>query len=61
MFGHHFHRLVFVGAESNALPIGKHEPLMTANFLDDVFSHFGARQRVGYILCQQRCGFINPP
>jgi hypothetical protein len=35
MFGHRFH-LVFVGATSIALPIGKHEPLMMANFRDDV-------------------------
>jgi hypothetical protein len=40
MFAHCFHRLIFVGAKSNALPIGKHEPLMKANFPDDVFGHF---------------------
>jgi hypothetical protein len=43
MFGHHFHSLVFVGAQSDALPIRKHEPLMGANFLDYVLSHFGAQ------------------
>jgi hypothetical protein len=31
-----FHCLVLVGAKNNALPIRKHEPLMTANFRDDV-------------------------
>ena len=46
MFGHHFHSLDFVGAQSDALPIRKHEPLMTANFPDYVLSHFGARQLV---------------
>jgi hypothetical protein len=43
MFSHHFHSLVFVGAQSDALPIRKHEPLMGANFLDYVLSHFGAQ------------------
>jgi hypothetical protein len=43
MFGHHFHSLVFVGTQSDALPIRKHEPLMGANFLDYVLSHFGAQ------------------
>jgi hypothetical protein len=42
MFGHRFHSLVFVGAQSNALPIRKHEPLMGANFLDYVLGHFDA-------------------
>jgi hypothetical protein len=46
MFGHRFHGLVFVGAQSDALPIRKHEPLMGANFLDCVLSHFDA-QAVG--------------
>jgi hypothetical protein len=32
---------------------------MTANFPDDVLSHFGVRQRVCYILRQQPCMFIN--
>jgi hypothetical protein len=36
MFGHRFHRFVFVGATSNALLIRKHEPLMMDNFRDDV-------------------------
>jgi hypothetical protein len=49
MFGHHFHSLVFVGAQSDALPIRKHEPLMGANFLDYVLSHFDARQSVDHI------------
>jgi hypothetical protein len=44
MISHHFHSLVFVGAQSDALPIGKYEPLMTANFPDDVLGHFGAQQ-----------------
>jgi hypothetical protein len=39
MVGHRFHGLVFVGAQSDALPIRKHEPLMTANFPDFVLSH----------------------
>jgi hypothetical protein len=43
MFGHHFDSLVFVCAQSDALPIGKHEPLTGANFLDDVLGHFGAQ------------------
>ena len=43
MFGHHFHSLVSVGAQTDALPIRKHEPLMETNFLDYVLSHFGAR------------------
>jgi hypothetical protein len=59
MLGHRLHRLVFAGAKGNALPIRKHEPLMTANFPDDVLSHFGVRQRVCYILRQQPCMFIN--
>jgi hypothetical protein len=29
----------FSSAQSNALPIRKHEPLMMANFRDDVFGH----------------------
>jgi hypothetical protein len=44
MFGHRFHCLVLVGAKSNALPIRKHEPLMPANFRDDVFGHSGLRR-----------------
>jgi hypothetical protein len=44
MLGHRFHCLVLVGAKSNALPIRKHEPLMTANFRDDVFGHSGLRR-----------------
>jgi hypothetical protein len=43
MFGHHFQRLVFVSAQSNALAICKHEPLAGANFLDCVLSHFTAQ------------------
>jgi hypothetical protein len=43
MLGHRCHRLVFAGPKGNALPIGKHEPLMTTNFPEDVFSHFGVR------------------
>jgi hypothetical protein len=49
MFGHHFHSHVFVGAQSDAFPIRKHEPLMGPNFLDDVLSHFVARQSVDHI------------
>jgi hypothetical protein len=44
MLGHRFHCLVLVGAKNNALPIRKHEPLMTANFRDDVFGHSGLRR-----------------
>jgi hypothetical protein len=44
MLGHCFHRLVLVGAKSNALPIRKHEPLMLANFRDDVFGHSALRR-----------------
>lgn len=40
MLGHYFHRLIFVGAKSNASPIGKNEPLMKANLSDDVLGHF---------------------
>jgi hypothetical protein len=40
MFIHCFHRLTFSGAESNAFSIGEHEPLMKANFPDDVLGHF---------------------
>jgi hypothetical protein len=46
MFGHHFDCLV--GAQSDALPIRKHEPLMTANFPDYVLSHFGAQHAGGH-------------
>jgi len=40
MLGHCFLRLTFVGTRSNAFPIGKHEPVMQANFPDDVLGHF---------------------
>jgi len=40
MLGHCFLRLTFVGTRSNAFPIGKHEPLVKANFPDDVLGHF---------------------
>ena len=43
MFGHKFHRLVFVGTHSDTLPIRKHQPLMAANFLDHIFCHLGAQ------------------
>ena len=46
MFGNRFHSLVFVSAQSDALPIRKHEPLMRANFLYYVLGHFDA-QAVG--------------
>jgi hypothetical protein len=55
MFGHRFHRLVFVGARSDALPICKHEPLMGSNLLNYVLGHFDApgsrwtRQRLSLI------------
>lgn len=42
MFGHRFPRRIFIGATSNAFPIGKNEPLMKANFPDDVLGHFRA-------------------
>ena len=48
MFGDHFHCLVFVGAQSDALPIRKHEPLMTANFPDYVLCHFGTQHAGGH-------------
>jgi hypothetical protein len=37
MLGHRFHCLVLVGAKAMLLPIRKHEPLMMANFREDVF------------------------
>jgi hypothetical protein len=40
MFGHCFLGPIFVGAASNAFPIGKHQPLMKRNFPDDVLGHF---------------------
>jgi hypothetical protein len=40
MFGHHFHRLIFVSAKGDALPVGKNKPLMKANFPDDILGHF---------------------
>jgi hypothetical protein len=62
MLGHRFHCLVLVGAKSNALPIRKHEPLMMANFRDDVFGHSGPPASK-YIVGQQPCCFVNynPP
>jgi hypothetical protein len=39
---HGFHRFFFIRTRSNAIPIGKHEVLMKANFLDDVLGHFRA-------------------
>jgi hypothetical protein len=42
VFVHGFHRLFFIGAKSNAISISKHEPLIKANFLDDVLGHFRA-------------------
>ncbi|MCP1838071.1 hypothetical protein ACVIHI_000557 [Bradyrhizobium sp. USDA 4524] len=33
MFSHGFHRLIFVGAKSDASPIGKHELLAKPNTL----------------------------
>jgi hypothetical protein len=49
MFGNKFQSLGFIGAHSDASPIRKHEPLMAANFLDYVLSHFGARRLEGHI------------
>jgi hypothetical protein len=43
MLVHRFHGLVFVGAQSDASSIRKHEPLMGPNFLDYVFGHFDAQ------------------
>jgi hypothetical protein len=40
VFVHGLLRLIFVGAKSNAFAIGKHEPLVKANFPDDVLGHF---------------------
>jgi hypothetical protein len=42
MFGHHFHSFVFIGAQTDTLPIRKHEPLIRTNLLDYVFSHCSA-------------------
>jgi hypothetical protein len=42
MFGHRFPRRVFVGATSDTSPISKNEPLMKANFPDDVLGHVRA-------------------
>jgi hypothetical protein len=42
MFGHCFPRRILIGAASNTFPIGKNEPLMKANFPDDVLGHFRA-------------------
>jgi hypothetical protein len=39
MFGHHSHSFVFIGAQTDTLPIRKHEPLIRTNLLDYVFSH----------------------
>ena len=39
MLGHCFGRRFFIGATSNTFPIGKNEPLMKANFPDDVLGH----------------------
>jgi len=43
MFCHQFYSLILVDAQSDAFPIGKHEPLMAANFLDHIFCHLGTR------------------
>ncbi len=40
MFGHYFLGLVLVDARSNAFAIGKNEPVIQANFPDDVLGHF---------------------
>jgi hypothetical protein len=40
MSGHGLLCLSFVGTKSNAFAIGKYEPLMKANFPDDVLGHF---------------------
>lgn len=51
MFGHRFPRRIFIGAASNTFPIGKNEPLMKANFPDDVLGHFrasGSELRIAY-------------
>ncbi len=51
VFVHGFHRLFFIGAKSNAISISKHEPLIKANFLDDVLGHFrasGSELTAGY-------------
>jgi hypothetical protein len=42
VFVHGFHRLFFIGAKSNAISVSKHEPLIKADFLDDVLGHFRA-------------------
>ena len=56
MFGNKFQSLVFVGAQRDAVPIRKHEPLMAANFLDHIFCHPGAlrwlgQYYAGYLAC----------
>ena len=43
MFGHHSHSFVFIGAQTDTLPIRKHEPMIRTNLLDYVFSHFSAQ------------------
>ena len=59
LFDHHLHRLVFGGANGNAFPIREQEPLMKANFPDDVFSHSTVRRLQACILRQQPCVSIN--
>jgi hypothetical protein len=51
MFSHGLLRRIFIGATSNTFPIGKNEPLMKANFPDDVLGHFrasGSELRTAY-------------
>jgi hypothetical protein len=40
MFNHCLLRPNFVGAGSNAFAVGKHEPLMKVDLIDDVLGHF---------------------
>jgi hypothetical protein len=52
-----FHCLVLVGAKSNALPIRKHEPLMTATSVMTYRSFRPPGNK--YILGHQPCGFVS--
>jgi hypothetical protein len=42
VLGHRFARRFFIGATGNTFSISKNEPLMEANFPDDVLGHLRA-------------------
>jgi hypothetical protein len=48
MVCHQSQSRVFIGAQSDAFPIRKHEPLMAADFLDYIFCHLGTPHRVSH-------------